>query len=385
MLPYNFKISIYIKYVIIAVLYLNGSNVFAKTEQRYKEVEAIGRAVLIDGDIITSRKRALEDAIYIAALHGGADVGGFSAVKSNTIINDHSIVKATNRVIDFKILSEKQDKEFLTIKILAVVGNNLSKRNCTERKLNVTLLKGSYKVQSNVPSQLARYAPTWLNSIYESISEFTNVSSVNLRGRSINEIIKSTVNSSFSYNALTKGLPNIHPGDYSLVPEIVLTTENKNTNFSNYTLKILFNLFKGPNFDPISQKTYKIAIKHSIDSKFQFLKNISVLDIEKINNDVIEKIYNNANNFLQNIKCQPLEGIIKFNKGSLIVNLGKKQGLKLKQVGIVNGINIESSMLNSNSAILHTSKIFDNYSLLLPLNENIKLANLNNLTIEFME
>ena len=45
-------------------------------------------------------------------LKGGADVNGFSAINSNTIINDQSIIKATNRVIDFKILSENQDKEF---------------------------------------------------------------------------------------------------------------------------------------------------------------------------------------------------------------------------------------------------------------------------------
>ena len=85
----------------------------------------------------------MEDALYIAALKGGADINGFSAITSNTVINDQSIVKATNRVLDFKILSEKQSKEFISIKISAVVGGKLSKNNCKNRPINITLFKGS--------------------------------------------------------------------------------------------------------------------------------------------------------------------------------------------------------------------------------------------------
>jgi hypothetical protein len=108
------------------ILIVFSNSLLATDNANFQQVEATGRAVLIAGDIETSRKRALEDALYIAALKGGADINGFSAITSNTVINDQSIVKATNRVLDFKILSEKQSKEFLSIKISAVVGVILS-------------------------------------------------------------------------------------------------------------------------------------------------------------------------------------------------------------------------------------------------------------------
>ena len=112
-----------IKYILsIGILVLLSSSLLADDNTNFRQVETTGRAVLISGDIETSRKRALEDALYIAALKGGADINGFSAITSNTVINDQSIVKATNRVLDFKILSEKQSKEFISIKISAVVG-----------------------------------------------------------------------------------------------------------------------------------------------------------------------------------------------------------------------------------------------------------------------
>ena len=106
----------------IFLIFIFSKNLFAEEKINFKQVVATGRSILLPENIETSRKRALEDAIYIAALKGGADVNGFSAVSSNTIINDQSVIKATNRVIDFKIISEKQDKEFLIITISAVVG-----------------------------------------------------------------------------------------------------------------------------------------------------------------------------------------------------------------------------------------------------------------------
>ena len=80
-----------------------------------------------------------------------------------------------------------------------------------------------------------------------------------------------------------------------------------------------------------------------------------------------------------------MEGKLTVSEGKLQVDLGSKQGLKRKQIGLVKGINIQNSMLNNSSVILHTDDVFDNYSTLLPLNDNIKLTNLNNLIVKFLE
>ena len=102
-------INLYKTIIFIAILMFN-FDLYAQNKSNFKQVEATGRSILLPENIETSRKRALEDALYIAALKGGADINGFSAIRSNTIINDQSVIKATNSVIDFKIISEKQDK-----------------------------------------------------------------------------------------------------------------------------------------------------------------------------------------------------------------------------------------------------------------------------------
>ena len=103
MLNLNHKfINIFAALVLISSI---SNSLYAKEDKNFKQVEATGRSVVIDGNIEVSRKRALEDALYLAALKGGADVNGFSAINSSTIINDQSVIRATNRVIDFKILT----------------------------------------------------------------------------------------------------------------------------------------------------------------------------------------------------------------------------------------------------------------------------------------
>ena len=377
------KIFQYVLSTGILIIYSNF--LLANDNANFKQVEATGRAVLIAGDLETSRKRALEDALYIAALKGGADINGFSAITSNTVINDQSIVKATNKVLDFKILSEKQSKEFLSIKISAVVGGKLSKKNCKNRPINITLFRGSYNVESSVPSKLARYTPMWYGQIYDVISKLPNVKAINHKNKSLKQIIKSNVNSSFDYNALTNGLPIIQAGDYSLVPELLLTENNKQNSFSNYLLKVSFKIFKGPGIKLMTTKTYDLPIEYQYKSKFQFINNISTSDIQLVDQNVHHHMLLAATKFLQDLNCRPLEGKLTVNEGSLVVDLGRKQGLKQKQIGLVKGINIQNSMLNNSSVIVHTNKIYDNYSILLPLNDNVKLSNLDNMIVEFVE
>ena len=357
----------------------------AANHSSFKQVEATGRAILLENDINTSRKRALEDALYLAALRGGANIDGFSAVSSNTIINDHSIVKATNRVIDFKILSEEQSKEFLSIKISAVVGDDTSGQKCKKRPLNITLLKGAYNIHSNVPSQLSRYTPIWFKKIYEIISNTPNVIASNQHNKTLEDLKKANVNSTFNYNALTKGIPFIQAGDYSIVPIVYLAAMSRYSNFSNYNFKFELNIYKGPGFKLVSKKSYDLPIKYQLDSKFQFIKNISTLNINDIDREVNGYLSKSINSFLFELNCQPLEGTLAINDGKLIVDLGKKQGLRQKQIGIIKGINIDNSMLNNSSIIVHTMEVFDNYSVLLPLNENLKLANLDKMIVEFVE
>ena len=111
----------------------------------------------------------------------------------------------------------------------------------------------------------------------------------------------------------------------------------------------------------------------------------SELDLDKIDQIVDNHLSKAINNFFYDINCTPLEGKLTVNEGKLQVDLGSKQGLKQKQIGLVNGIKIQNSMLNDSILIVHTDDVFNNHSTLLPLNDNVKLTNLNNKIVKFVE
>ena len=64
------KLFLNLENITICILFsVLSFNVFAaQNESNFRNVEATGRAILIEGKIDVSRKRALEDALYIAAL-----------------------------------------------------------------------------------------------------------------------------------------------------------------------------------------------------------------------------------------------------------------------------------------------------------------------------
>ena len=117
------------------------------------------------------------------------------------------------------------------------------------------LFKGSFTVDSNVPSKLLRYTSLWYNKTYQIISKLPNVHVKNFNSTPLKQIIKSSKNPSFNYNALTIGIPTIQAGNYSLVPKLDLAKFNKNS-FGNYILNVSFDLYKGQNIELETSKSY---------------------------------------------------------------------------------------------------------------------------------
>ena len=68
--------------------------------QGLRMVMATGRAVINDQAAIHEAKNtALEDALYLAALRGGAKINGFSSVQADTSLDDHFVVRPSSEIL----------------------------------------------------------------------------------------------------------------------------------------------------------------------------------------------------------------------------------------------------------------------------------------------
>ena len=64
-------------------------------------ITSTGRAVIIDNDIDLAKKRALDDALYLASLQGGAKINGYSSIDSQSNLKENLVVRPSSEIIDF--------------------------------------------------------------------------------------------------------------------------------------------------------------------------------------------------------------------------------------------------------------------------------------------
>ena len=128
--------------------------------------ETTGRAVILDSAMEReARMLALEDALYLAALEGGARINGFSAVMSDTTLEDHFVIQPASRILDYTIINEVIDGEHYEVSIRAAVGN-LPRGECLHRRaINMTLFKPRMSLAETIPAAAAPMAVDVMNHV----------------------------------------------------------------------------------------------------------------------------------------------------------------------------------------------------------------------------
>ena len=112
------------------VLLVASSIANAASQTSFEFTTATGRAAITPN--VTSelaRMRALEDALYLAALQGGADINGFTSVSADTSLQDHFVIRPSSKILDYTILSENKTGSQFEVIIRAAVGT-LPEKKC---------------------------------------------------------------------------------------------------------------------------------------------------------------------------------------------------------------------------------------------------------------
>ena len=74
-----------------------------------------------------ARRRALEDALYLASLEGGAKINGYSAIDSGPNLTENFVVRPTTKILDYAFTKEVIKETHYEVTIKAADGN-LSKK-----------------------------------------------------------------------------------------------------------------------------------------------------------------------------------------------------------------------------------------------------------------
>jgi len=377
------KFYFFLKFILISF------NAFSYQDINVLNAEVTGRAVILDNNIQKARRLALDDALYLASLKGGAFIDGFSSVSKNTILNDQSIIKSDSKILDFKILKENRNKDHYEIKLLAIIGSKNYSFECKNKPINISIFKPKIIYNHTLPSFILRSMYEWNHFFIDQISRNDQISLKKYNNFELDKIIKSSDNVEFDYSSNVDGIPLIEAGDYLVAPVFKVEPVNLYKQVDNpydiakYSIEL--NFFKGPNYKFFRTFVIEKEFQNKYPSNFQLISALTSKTKEEINSDVFSGITDGIIQMKKTFNCLPIEANLKLVNETLYIDLGKKNGLRNRQIGIIKKTYQSSLKSNLDTTVLFISEINANRSKLVPLNDKVKISELDGMKIQFIE
>ena len=348
----------------------------------FQFTETTGRAVIID-DAAQQEARllALEEALYLAALQGGARINGFSAITADTSLEDHFVVRPASRILDYTITNEVIDDQHYEVSIRAAVSD-LPRGTCLhERAVNLTVFAPVMRQAPDTPAIAGPMAEQVIAALVDVIDVKPALNARLATTTKLDPARLARANDSFDYEALTTGLIRVREGDFAMIPEIVLTGSLGGSEVFRKEIlhmDIMLHLFSGEDYEFI--ETFSRSASLHVQNKtvlrsFDVLTRATRPDMLRQMLDQVEPLVSRMTNTL---RCRPLTATLAVADGRLQVPIGSYHGMRQNVLAVASGTNTPWH-------IMRVTQVNAMSSQLTPLNSNRDLSRLVGQTVEFME
>lgn len=344
--------------------------------------EATGRAVILSADQQSeARARALEEALWLAALQGGARIDGFSSMGSDTALSEHFALRADARILDYTVLSEAVEEGHYRVSVRAAVGE-LEKARCNpQRRMNVTVYPARLSMDSRAPASAGQAGQLMLDTLNSLLAEHPMLAAVFADSELFDPARLGQVNRDFDYQSLTGKRRHIPAGHLVIVPHLELNFDRR----GNIVLapeklqgQLRLALYRGGSYQPLPEKLLDFEI--GLGSRV-FLHSLTVLsrpDRRALQAEMQMLLPAFVDQLAQEMTCQPQQGRMQLQDGQLLVSLPEHHGLKKNQLARVSGEHTLWTLLRITQA--GTTEVR-----LTPLDSARDLTRLDGRIVEFME
>lgn len=346
-------------------------------------VSVTGRAAIMHEDNIEeARDLALEDALYYAALEGGAKVDGYSAVDETTRLNEMFIVRPASHILDYSITNEIRDDTHYEVTIQAVIGD-VSANGCQNRPVShVTVFKPHHQLAYDLPHWMSQLPASLSHEIMMALTEQPMLRVQDARTTARHEA--TTVNNSFNqfdYRHLTSGRVGMRAGDIGIETDIRFSFESKAELLAktDYAIIDVESILTGPDGRMQGEKVtnhFKVKL-----GKKMPLYSLTTLNRES--RDMIVTILQkaakiHAQKLTEIIVCAPMKARLELVNGKLQAQLGMRQGLGPNHLAFTDD-------KTTKFKILRVAEAADTSVVLEPLDRRQVLSDLVGTEVTFLE
>ena len=344
--------------------------------------ETTGRAAIIDPAMEQeARMMALEDALYLAALEGGARIDGFSAVMTDSSLEDHFVIRPASRILDYTITNEVIDDLHYQVSIRAAVGD-LPKGTCLHRRdVNLTVFAPKITHGKAVAAEAGPMAPRVISALIETIEAHPGINANRATDTVLDPARLARTTDQFDYQALTTGVTRVRRGDFALIPEITLTSRRVRNGFDRHDdmlVSIEMHLFAGESYAPVDHFESRQQITTRLRSPFRTVNVLGQPRRPVILDTMRAPVAALVDDMAAKLQCAPLSATMSVVDGRLSVPIGSYHGMRENALAVASGTDTPWQ-------IMRVTSVSPMSSMLTPLNEKRDINTLAGRTAEFME
>ncbi|MFD0857554.1 hypothetical protein [Roseovarius aquimarinus] len=306
-------------------------------------VEAVGNAYVASAaDRDAARRRAIAEALFSAALSGGAALKGHTVMDKGRITADLAILRPTGRILSHELVSARLDGALWTVRVSALVGPAPEEGCGARRRLIVSATPPVIAV--------APGAPAWADPLAHRLA--LDVAAL-LRGHpgtqldSVAPVFDAPVAASLDYQALTRGSSVPAPGDHRLAQSIAVEARGKTVHLGMELA------FLGPD-GRIDRRSFARAARVPGGGTLGYLTGSSRSAAEAA---LTDGILQEVRAMLDALSCEAPEARIVMSSNGLSVPIGTAHGLTRASLAFVDDAGgnfdiLEITQLGARSAAL---------------------------------
>lgn len=352
----------------------------APTGMRF--AETTGRAVIMDPAMEQeARMMALEEALYLAALEGGARIDGFSAVMTDSALEDHFVIRPASRILDYTITNEVIDDLHYQVSIRAAVGD-LPQGNCLQRRdVNITIFAPRISYGPKVPAEAGPMATQVINTLVETIESHPGVNAIRATDTALDPKRLARTTDKFDYAALTTGVTRVRRGDFALIPEVVLTGKRGGSGFERHNemlVSLQMHLFAGESYAPVEHFESEQTITTKLRSPLRIVNVLGQPRRPEILDQMRRPVAGFVDRMATTVQCRPLTATMMVVDGKLSVPIGSYHGMRQNALAVATGTDTPWQ-------IMRVTGVAEMSSVLTPLNDRRDIGALAGRTVEFLE
>ena len=368
-----------IKHMLIAVTIVAAMPVLAEGD--IKRVEAVGQAVATGAaSDARLRSRALQDALYQAALKGGASVNGYSVTSNAVLTSDVLVVRPDSQILDYRIVEEKVTRSSARIAIQAYIGRIDAPPACARRAvLDIALQRPQVELAASAPAWLIATEEVTAALLERDINALDGVTLVQASDASRQS--QSSLAAEFDYTSLTLGVLQT-PGAVAqakTLTTMISLSGSKSSAFKNGLMVQVESKLFDPSLEraPLMRvETHELLLNRT--TPIQLVNANSRATRQEILMQIGAMARDMARDMIIQRMCQSLSAKLVLREGTLTAPFGRNDGLTRHHLAYTQGGDtpyeiLEIEVLNDQSAEVR------------PLDSSRTSAFFAGQTVQFME